>query len=75
MTCFWSACSNTKRCHEYGSCVALAQRAAIASGNFPPHMSENETVERIATAIRLADTTDEFAMARAALRALEGQPR
>lgn len=68
--CFWNVCSNSRRCREYGSCVAIAQRAAIASGAFPPHMSEDDKVKRVANAIRLADTTDEFAMARAAIKAL-----
>lgn len=33
--CFWPLCSDHKRCDTYGSCVALAQREAIAAGDFP----------------------------------------
>lgn len=70
MTCFWIVCSNSARCQDFGSCVALAQRHAIAAGDFPPHMSEDEKIIYVARAIRLADTTDEFAMARAAIEAM-----
>lgn len=33
--CHWQKCSNRARCMEYGSCVAAAQRKAIANGDFP----------------------------------------
>ena len=33
--CFWPRCSDSKRCRKFGSCVALAQRKAIAAGDFP----------------------------------------
>jgi hypothetical protein len=57
--CYWhTKCSDHKRCDAFGSCVALAQRRAIADGDFPsaPVRKEvGENVRAFATAILHGD--------------------
>lgn len=52
--CFWPQCSDRKRCTEYGSCVALAQRKAIAAGDLPSRPSDPSSTRSEVTVEELA---------------------